>query len=115
MASERRLPAAIVYVHTTVAGDEAAAALRLLARIAQQWAETNGYAIDRVMADAVDRSQLREALEEVRRGRVQAIAIPSAETLGGSFGAAVLLALNSTGGVLLSAREKMTATGLFNR
>ena len=115
MATARQGHQAVVYVYTSVTGDTAGAALRLQEQAARRWAQEQGYTVDRVVADVADRSQLRAALEDVQRHRVHAIAIPSTEILGGTFGAAVLLALNNVGGVLLSAREKMTATGLFNR
>ena len=113
MESPRR--SAIVYVHTSVAGEAAGGILRLQKTIARNWAEANGYTVARVMADIGRRSQLKDVLQAIQQKEFQALAISSIETLGGSAASVILLGLNQVGGVLLSAKERLAATGLFNR
>lgn len=102
-------PKAIVYLYTGVTGEAGAGAVRVQEGVARAWADANGYAIARVVADIGDRTQLNDSVNAVLAGEVQALAVPSIDTLGASGGTAALLAVNRVGGVLLAAREKMTA------
>ena len=100
---------AVVYIYARE--PSAAPGYALLQQHARAWAVHNGFTVIRAVMDVTDRSELRELLAQMAEGRLDALAVPHMETLGGGVGTVTLVAVKQAGGYLLAAKERLVSRG----